>query len=950
MFYELINNKRNEWLQSADCTVRPMLQYIEQRGMMRDAQIDAIKTYLFLKIACKGKPLYQLFAEGYFNETEIATEELTVETRHVLETNKAALALFQYSCLKDKNGRQLAPELEKLIRHHATEIDYEQTLLDIFYGVTYTDYLFSLPMGAGKTYLMAAFIYIDLYFAQNEPDNPVWAHNFLILAPSALKSSIIPSLRNIREFDPSWIFSEVEAKKLKRLIKFEVLDEQKSANKSNIVRNPNAQKINTHLLGGNALGIVALTNAEKVILNHIDNSADTTKILPKEELKKIEVANELRSVVGKMPHLSVFIDEVHHATDGDIKLRKVVTDWATESRDFCNVLGFSGTPYLEKTERTTIGGSFTIKNTNISNVVYYYPLMDGIDNFLKHPKVKHVDVSSEEILQNGVREFLNSYKDTVYADGTSAKLAIYCGQIPTLEDKVYPLVAEIVTEYGLNPAETILRRHKGNREYPEPEGSEVAFGSLSSPLSKVRIVLLAQIGKEGWDCKSLTSVILPHEGACPNNMVLQTTCRCLRQVVKGEHETALVWLNKTNAEKLNKELKQQQNITLSDFSSKPPVEKKHVERFSRKEVPSIDFYQIRVQYRTIVIASQPNTAARLADPAILCKRDKALVTIQNMEGKVTGYEEILTGDAELHTFRWWLHDIVRESFGTLSMSELTKHEALLKTIYDETHANPEYDHYLIRSMIRKAFVPKRDFTIVEEVVPDEASILSLDNLKAIDVADLSLIYPKEDDVREILDWDAHPEKGEMSAKDLELIENMKKIPGIPQEAIDAALAGIQSKLPKDPHPERLQTYHYLPYRFDSNLELDYFTEALVAVMKEHNLEYYFNGDDTLTEFKIRTYRKTASGHWMYDGLYVPDFLVVSRTAEGAIDRICIIETKGEGYAPKFKERLEFMRDVFVPKNNEQYKRDRFRFLYLEDTDGHEERIKKTIQMINEFFK
>ena len=121
-------------------------------------------------------------------------------------------------------------------------------------------------------------------------------------------------------------------------------------------------------------------------------------------------------------------------------------------------------------------------------------------------------------------------------------------------------------------------------------------------------------------------------------------------------------------------------------------------------------------------------------------------------------------------------------------------------------------------------------------------------------------------------------------------------------------------------------------------------------MKEHNLEYYFNGDDTLTEFKIRTYRKTASGHWMYDGPYVPDIPTARSTAEGTIDRICIIETKGEGYAPKFKERLEFMRDVFVPKNNEQYKRDRFRFLYLEDTDGHEERIKKTIQMINEFFK
>ena len=151
--------------------------------MMRDAQIDAIKTLLFLKIKCEGKPLYKLFSEGYFNDTNIEIEELTVETRRTLETNNAALALFQYSRLKDKNGKQLAPELEKFIRHHASEIDYEQTLLDIFYGVTYSDYLFSLPMGAGKTFLMAAFIYIDLYFAQSEPDNPVWAHNFLILAP-----------------------------------------------------------------------------------------------------------------------------------------------------------------------------------------------------------------------------------------------------------------------------------------------------------------------------------------------------------------------------------------------------------------------------------------------------------------------------------------------------------------------------------------------------------------------------------------------------------------------------------------------------------------------------------------------------------------------------------------------------------------------------------------------
>lgn len=949
MFYELIRHKRDQWLQSSDCTINPLLEYIEQRGMMRDAQIDAIKTLLFLKIKCEGKPLYKLFSEGYFNDTNIEIEELTVETRRTLETNNAALALFQYSRLKDKNGKQLAPELEKFIRHHASEIDYEQTLLDIFYGVTYSDYLFSLPMGAGKTFLMAAFIYIDLYFAQSEPDNPVWAHNFLILAPSALKSSIIPSLRNIREFDPSWIFSEVEARKLKRLVHFEVLDEQKSASKSNIVRNPNAQKINNLLRGGNAIGIVAITNAEKVILDRLEDADKNPELFSKEDLRKIETANELRTIIGKMPHLSVFIDEVHHATDGDIKLRQVVTKWATESQGFAGVLGFSGTPYLDKAEKTTIGGSFLIKNTNISNVVYYYPLIDGIDNFLKHPTVKVAEADSEEIIRNGVREFLDKYKDTVYADGTQAKLAIYCGQIPTLEDTVYPLVSEIVTDYGLIPSEVVLRRHKGNKEFPEPNGSEAEFASLSSPMSKIRIVLLAQIGKEGWDCKSLTGVILPHEGACPNNMVLQTSCRCLRLVEKGKQEPALIWMNKQNADKLNKELKQQQNITLKDFSEKPVTTRKHIERYSRMDnckVPPIDFYQIRVEYKTVEVEEQPDTAQRLNDIE-LKKMDKTHVTIQDLNGKPISYEQLALDSIDSPTFQWWLQEIRRESLGTLSINKLKEYEPQLRDIYNKTRSD-EYDHQYIRSMIRKAFVPKRDFKVIEEVVPEEASILSVERPQAIDVTDDSRIYPKEGDVKDILDWDEHPDKGEIPADKLKIIEQMRQI-GATEQMIEMAMQGLMAGVPQDPHPERLQTYHYLPYRFDSNLELGYFTQALKGIMHERKLEYYFNGDDTLTDFKIRCYRRHGK-HWQYDGLYVPDFLVLSRTPEGTIDRICIIETKGEGYAAKFKQRLGFMQDVFVPRNNEKYGRRRFSFLYIEDTTTPEERIQKTMTMINDFFK
>ena len=870
MFYQLIQNKRDLWFQSPDCTVRDLVDYIYQRGMMRDAQIDAIKTYLYLKIACQGQPLWKLFAEGKFNITDVDAEEINVEARDTMMQNPAALALYQYSRQKDRNGTQIAPELEQFIRQHAREIDYEQVLKDIFYGVTYSDYLFSLPMGAGKTYLMAAFIYIDLYFAQNEPMNPIWAHNFLILAPSGLKSSIIPSLRSIQNFDVSWLFPEATVASLKRLVKFEVLDELKSAKNSNLVKNPNARKINQYLQDGAMMGLVAVTNAEKVILDRWEENDEKVKnAFSDDELRQLTIANELRHTIGKIPSLSIFIDEVHHASDGEIKLRQVVTQWATANKSFCNVLGFSGTPYVEKAEKVTLGGSFDIKNTNITNVVYYYPLIEGIDNFLKRPEVKLADNDMLTIVNNGVHEFLDKYKDTVYADGTCAKLAVYCGQIPALEEEIYPLVSEIVTEYGLNPAEVILKRHKGSsskkvgvKKYPEPEGSEAAFTMLDSSSSKVRIILLVQIGKEGWDCKSLTGVILPHEGACHKNMVLQTSCRCLRQVIRGEREKALIWMNKWNADKLNRELKQQQNITLQEFGNKPETELKHIERHSRMDkmqVPPIDFYQLKVEYEIQIVEEQPDTTERFTDLDLLKKADASIATVQDLTGKIVDYQQLLQEEGECLSYHWWLEKIVEESFETLSIENILQYDLQLHSIFEaitkpmvggdgeRRMEDAKYDHQQIRASIRKVFVPKRDYTIVDEVVPETASILSVERPKPLDVLDDSRFYPSQETMDNILAWDANPEKGDIPQEVYDVVEKMRKM-GMVEEA--QTLLKFKN-IGVDTHPERNQTYHYLPYRFDSNLEKEYFVQGLIPMMKDKQLEYYFNGDETLTEFKIR---------------------------------------------------------------------------------------------------
>ena len=81
MFYKMIENKCKEWYNSGQCTVRNLIEYIEKTGQMRDAQIEAIKVYLFLKIGCECKPLEFLFRYGYFNSINLNDIELSTATR-----------------------------------------------------------------------------------------------------------------------------------------------------------------------------------------------------------------------------------------------------------------------------------------------------------------------------------------------------------------------------------------------------------------------------------------------------------------------------------------------------------------------------------------------------------------------------------------------------------------------------------------------------------------------------------------------------------------------------------------------------------------------------------------------------------------------------------------------------------------------------------------------------
>lgn len=951
MFYKMIENKRNQWLSSTKCAITPLIDYIVKTGQMRDAQIEAIKTYLFLKIACDSQPLATLFKSGIFNTLDLNTLELSQNTREYLLIHPSAAALFEYACMKNDNDEQVSVQLEKTIKNAPDSIDYDKVWDDVFYGVSYTDYLFSLPMGAGKTYLMAAFIYLDLYFAMNEPHNPAFAHNFIIFAPSGLKSSVVPSLKTIQNFNPAWIIPEPAATDIKRIISFEVLDQSKTEKKSNKTKNPNVQKIANHQPLSELFGLVAVTNAEKVILDRIEEKNGQISMFEESDDEKDRQANELRNLIGKLPSLSIFIDEVHHAVSDEIKLRAVVSKWAENNTVNC-VIGFSGTPYLEKAEKIKITDNLAVGTSAITNIVYYYPLIDGVGNFLKRPVVKIAEIAdSTRIVENGIRLFFNTYKDTIYEGGLSAKLGIYCGTIEKLEEVVYPLVSRITAEYGIS-ADAILKFHKGNKQYPQPSDSQMQFDILDKSISKIRVVLLVQIGKEGWDCKSLTGIILSQEGDCPKNMVLQTSCRCLRQVVKGSPETALIYLNDSNAEKLNAQLLQQHHISLKEFSE-ANNEKTVLRRYDRTaylKLPKVDFYQLKINYESLVIeeADIAGGISASAENAVV-SADIIKTTDFSMKDISIAIDDNERGNAPA-SFTTWLYNITKGSFGFVTMDQLLPYSAILGEIYNKiTHVkdgvryfSSKYNRALIEANIRKAFCDKCSFSTREELIPEEANLLNIANFTSTVQTDKPQdYYPDAKTVENIILDD----KGK-----LKVDPKMEMTIQYLEESGNTALAETLRKQ-NTSHPQKNCSFHYLPYRTDSIFEQTFLKELLgLNDIASFGLEVYYNGDRSMTEFKIKCY-KNAKGKWSYIGLYTPDFLIIKRK-EGKIHKAIIVETKGDIYKndPAFKDKRVFMETEFAKKNNEVFGYNRFDYLYLEDTLSESDRILTTHNKICEFFK
>ncbi|MDA3937879.1 MAG: DEAD/DEAH box helicase family protein [Spirochaetia bacterium] len=954
MLNNIILQKRNEWLHSADCSVKELMAYIKNRGYLRDTQIEAIETYLFLKIQGENKPLWQLFSEGFFaGNLDLSALNINQEARDYLQNNTAAHALFDFS--RQKIGKtSLLPNLEKMIIENPTQFDYIETIRNIFYGVNYSDYLMSLPMGAGKTYLMAAFIYLDLYFALNEPGNPHFAHNFLILIPSGLKTSIGPSLRTIEKFDPSWVIPEPSASELKKQLHFDVLDEQKSAKKSNKARNPNAQKVNQCL--PNPFGQVFVVNAEKVILDRVEVS-DQFKLIERTDDEKDQYANELRDLISKIPNLTLLVDEVHHATSGDIKLRQVINKW-NEKGNITTVLGFSGTPYLSSAEIISLSVGEVLKSSEITNTVYYYPLTTAIEKFLKKPELKIADnLTHLQIVKQGIEDFDTKYGNLIYNGGTIAKLAIYCSNIEMLEEEIYPYLQ---SDLNINPNE-ILRFHGGNNQYTLPKENGLEFNSLDTSISRKKYILLVGIGKEGWDCKSLTAVILPQKSkSSSKNTIIQTTCRCLRQVAKGNDETALVWLNRENASILNSQLEKEQHTSIEEINN---LSKKggtdNVERFSRMDflkLPKITYYQLKIKYQSVEEEKNANTREKLDKilQNINQYKSVAVVTTTGLENFEAGQIELLEkAGTNFANYNTWIFSIAKESLETTTERDLHQFDEEFKEIFkvitfiknNQTLFDEQYDLYTLASQIRVCFSIKKYLKTDEEIIPKEANLLIVDKLKPVE--NHKDIYPDKETVEQILSFDKNP----LSTEDFNR-QKQDRILQLTQEGRFEEIAKVAGEKIYPLIEQKDRTFHLLPYNFGSGFESKFLETVLkLKKFKDGNLEIYFNGERGITEFVINCFAKKGK-YWQNIGKYTTDFLMIQRSSEQTIYKALIIETKGEVYAndKSFIKKKNFVETAFLSQNEEKFGYQKFDFLYLEDSNNLLDNMAVLNNKIDSFFK
>lgn len=517
--------------------------YRNARAFLRPPQFEAFEMYVLLKEFTDNSPMWKIFTDWFNKNNKFSNRKDTGVDG----------GLFA----------EISHENPDDIKKY-TKI-YEQLKA---FNLNYSNYIFALTMGLGKTVLMATCIFYDFILANKFPKDDRFCHNALIFAPD---KTVLQSLLEVKTMDKSKVIPPEYVNWLESNIHFHFLDDS---------------GISLNTIDNSKFNII-ISNTQKIILRKIHKEA-----LPVQELfkdyssyyKVLQTNNDYSDLYGfdidnedtlltnqrfskliRLEQLGVYVDEAHHVFGNKLKSDLIEKEKSTSLRFTINQLAaqlekagtkmvacynYTGTPYIGK--------------VLLPEVVYAYGLRNAIDNkYLKRAEVKAFsNIIDKKLLfvRQSIGEFWSRYGNK-RMEGMLPKIALFSSTIEELQSELKPAVERVLEELGI-PLNRILVNVGDDSITSNDDIRE--FKNLDSLESEKQFILLVNKGKEGWNCRSLFAVAL-HREPKSKIFVLQATMRCLRQITDHQ-QTALIFLSEENKAILNSELEENFRLKIEDLN------------------------------------------------------------------------------------------------------------------------------------------------------------------------------------------------------------------------------------------------------------------------------------------------------------------------------------------------------------------------------------------------
>lgn len=571
LFYA--DHKKEIWREYKPLTrgILSRADYTDASAFLRKPQYEAFEMYVFLKEFLNTPKLGELFENWCNNRGNFRYDRTPV-----LQSERQ-YKLFQY-----QDAESIKPSVAQLKKLQQD----------------YANYIFALTMGTGKTILMAVCIFYEFLLANKYPQDELYCHNALVLAPD---TTVRESLREIMTFDKSKVFAPSYAKILDTKLRFHFLE---------------GDGISLNTLDGSDFNII-IANSQKIILKR-KNKADDAQILlfkddkyakavqndPNADLYEIEdekelTANQRYKKLSRLTQLGIYVDEAHHAFGkalaNDMTDRKAKTSLRLTIDHLANELNQAGTKVVACYNYT---GTPYADNRLMPEVVYAYGLKEAIDNhYLKEALILDYDnVKSAEFVQNVVQSFVDAHRDKngdfKRYENMFPKLALFGSTVDELQKELRPALESALIKAGIS-LDTILV-NVGDEKLTKPDDLR-EFKLLDTPESTKQFILLVGKGKEGWNCRSLFGVALFRK---PDStiFVLQATMRCLRSITNIQ-QTGQIFLSTENLEILQKELQENYRMSVEELTVRKPKDKK-VRRICIRKVVEVKVIEQIPEFKT----------------------------------------------------------------------------------------------------------------------------------------------------------------------------------------------------------------------------------------------------------------------------------------------------------------------------------------------------------------